>query len=1385
MYSHPVRRSDVGDRRGGRIPLFTITSSNMNSCSAYPNGIDARKRQRRKIAHVKELKSKNEVVFLQETRLNRKDRSFLNNNEDGSKVFYSNEDSTHAGVATIISKKLCNIYNPIQIRRQGSPDQIKDADGRVLQIYMEPKNKHYRGFYLDNLYLQSGSDMAHKMRQIRAIKHNSDDLIFMGGDFNFTEMEGDGGIRLRGLAAKTWKTLCQRLGLKEIYQGAHTYVNGQNSSRIDRFYSNLDEADRLLYSPIAFMRKTDSLLYHEKLRNTGDYHFTDHHPVSLPILSTETSKNRDFNCPKWLAEEQEFIWEFRNLWARKNCRGDDYFACLALWKKCITSATKTYFTNAKNRKKNFSTNSARISRATSLLRLLRAETQDIERIRSALDTDHDLAEIISWDDNCDLWMEGELASWVHEQLMELIMEKKNYEPDVISETLSTSTGGARRPGPVEALKNITPCSRDRLSAMRGHMDDPPSSDPQLMGKLVVDNWTQLWSRRERLTPIEESMNNFEYDKTVDTDEIYQPTSADYEDVIRNTNNSCAGPDGIPFAIYRAFIDTIAPILAGVGAALSRGVLPPNEACFNFARLFMIPKGGTMMPLDHRPISVANGDNRIIATAAVRAISPAVEDLIDPSQKGFVPGRKGEDNIDNLLNFYYSKLDKKKQAFVLLMDIEKAFDSVAHDYIHHILDHIGMPAWFQNMVKGLLTDVQVNPIMTEKFEGMIQITRGVKQGCPLSPILFIICYDPLLHRLSNKNCIQPFGFADDLAAACDNPGSIVTVLNIFRAFTKLSGLKINEKKTVIVAESSLWTRTKAFLDINSWKDIVLADSGIYLGIRFGNVTTELIYEKAMKKFRKRFAAYRPLFKKLPIHKRTLLANVLLLTLFSYVGQFYVMPPSVYNEAKESLRKAVIPFAGGAFAYAHAVNVDANSIRLATPLKDIWALNMTWLATKTALNSCHGMLLASFADFEHVNDEGWGDSPLSFRPIEHRVHAALVYLDDYGKRTEGTIQATDLVKGSRTARKTVYDAFSSLGWFDHLASRSSLKLKAKLKKWGIREGRSENAEKVVGARSSDLRIRVSPQTWDFFIRLLFNALPFHKRLNDASLKDENGNAFPDVCYFCGLGQDSAIHVYRDCVAVMDIRASAQLSSVGCTIEDVLLAREDMTKVETRQMLTFNYSIWRIRMDYLLTLTTHPGISAISGRVLTHFHGSMEGVKQKRAISGRLESFLSSPPPDAALYFTDGSASPNPGPCGAGCYRAKGPLPELYAATSLGHGTNNIGELYALGMALRCIIDSPPVEFSVIFTDSDYAHGLLERNNRVGLNRVIILALKRLLLEARATGIVHISWIKAHAGFHGNKMADQLAKDGAEENSDVSDTGQVDFLYKPMSASVDFPG
>ena len=80
----------------------------------------------------------------------------------------------------------------------------------------------------------------------------------------------------------------------------------------------------------------------------------------------------------------------------------------------------------------------------------------------------------------------------------------------------------------------------------------------------------------------------------------------------------------------------------------------------------------------------------------------------------------------------------------------------------------------------------------------------------------------------------------------------------------------------------------------------------------------------------------------------------------------------------------------------------------------------------------------------------------------------------------------------------------------------------------------------------------------------------------------------------------------------------------------------------------------------------------------------------------------------------------------------------------------------------------------TDSDYVYGLLEDNHRIKTNRVLVLAVKDLLFQARRIGKVYIGWIKAHNDYEGNEKADMLAKMGAVGDGVARDSSQLDFLY-----------
>jgi ribonuclease HI len=142
----------------------------------------------------------------------------------------------------------------------------------------------------------------------------------------------------------------------------------------------------------------------------------------------------------------------------------------------------------------------------------------------------------------------------------------------------------------------------------------------------------------------------------------------------------------------------------------------------------------------------------------------------------------------------------------------------------------------------------------------------------------------------------------------------------------------------------------------------------------------------------------------------------------------------------------------------------------------------------------------------------------------------------------------------------------------------------------------------------------------------------------------------------------------------------------------------------------------------------------------------------------------PPTAIKCFTDGACIGNPGPSGAGAYFQFPDGSEAKRAKPLGHGTNNIGELTAIKMALKEVsLAKYQAEYATaplhIFTDSQYTHGVVDKGWNAKENQELISTIKERLRKTRLTRTVEIHWVPAHSGLEGNEVADQLASGAAK--------------------------
>ena len=475
-----------------------------------------------------------------------------------------------------------------------------------------------------------------------------------------------------------------------------------------------------------------------------------------------------------------------------------------------------------------------------------------------------------------------------------------------------------------------------------------------MARIVASFYNDIWEVRDS-QPTKQTLDDYisDYNKIVDQSLIKRPTLDVLTSAILSTGNTSPGPDGIHFVCYRSLVDIAAPILLEVFDLLAAGKLPP--ASYNDGLLFLLEKAPTLLAEDTRPLSVTNTDNRIIARVASLTVMDASSRILEPCQKGFIPGRSGDDHLVDITEWFYSRCYNDLSAFILFLDTKRAFDSIDHSWIIAILRKLRYPRWFILLVKGLLHNVRVTPFFGSLTGVWIAIRRGVKQGCPLAPLLFAICYDYLIYSINRRALASPFAFADDLALATVNIASIIACFPVISEFSAMSGLGVHVVKTVVLASlQEDLPGSSTLLQNSTWPLVKLVDASIYLGITIGpKVTPHDVFAPFLSGFWKRLNNLKPYLLRMKVYDRSLVCNTYLTSMLAYPMRYYIMPKSLLRQVKEALRRICTPFNGCAHPYEF-LTLPTKFGGLSTPLRCVEVYNDSLLASASPLIKSTGSL-----------------------------------------------------------------------------------------------------------------------------------------------------------------------------------------------------------------------------------------------------------------------------------------------------------------------------------------------------------------------------------------------------------------------------------------------
>ena len=272
--------------------------------------------------------------------------------------------------------------------------------------------------------------------------------------------------------------------------------------------------------------------------------------------------------------------------------------------------------------------------------------------------------------------------------------------------------------------------------------------------------------------------------------------------IRGTKPGTApGPDGVSLAEI-ANLDKTGYLLAAMfNTWLLLGRLPSG---LKANRSILLPKGSDNLNDigNWRPLTLSSVILRLYSRALAARLADNVS--LNPRQKGFIKGSNLAENIELVKALCERSKTQGEPLAVLFLDLAKAFDTVPHDLIQQALRRVGVCSSFLEIVKDMYSESFTSFRVRNGETGKIFMRSGVKQGDPMSPILFNLVLDPLLTKLEQDGegvamegagSICSLAYADDSCLVSNSHKGMQRNLDIAVKYFNSTGLRLNVKKSI--------------------------------------------------------------------------------------------------------------------------------------------------------------------------------------------------------------------------------------------------------------------------------------------------------------------------------------------------------------------------------------------------------------------------------------------------------------------------------------------------------------------------------------------------------------------------------------------------------------